>query len=124
MASGVKANWHVDLSVLTDGAVDLWAEEVQETGLPIELEDDEARLNDKLRYTVKQEAFLFNNGITCGIKDREDTSCWACPVYRGGTDDPLGALCLVGREQERLLTRLAVERQEQDEGQGQDATAA
>lgn len=124
MASGVKANWHVNLDVLSDGLADLWADEVAETGLPIELGDDSAKLSDKLERTVRQEAYLFNQGVTCQIKDREDTSCWACPVYRGDTDDPVGALCLVGREQERLLTRLAVDRQEQHEDQGQDTTPA
>lgn len=121
--SAVKARWHVDLDQLGSEVVDLWAEEVEATGLPIDLKSNYAKLSETLTGLLDKEAYLDSQGITCGIKDRQDTSCWACPLYRGETDDPVGSLCIVGREQERVLTRMAVaQEEERADDQGQDAS--
>lgn len=122
--STVKARWHVDLDALGSGVPDLWAETVEETGLPIDLVGSFAKLNEELMALVKREERLYGQGVTCAIKDREDTTCWACPLFRGGMEDPLGYLCTVGREQERVSTRMAVARMEEEtsaEAQDQDA---
>jgi hypothetical protein len=114
--SAVKARWHVDLDQLGAGVPDLWAEEVEATGLPIDLTTTVARLTDELLKTGKKEGYLDSCGITCAIKDRPDTSCWACPLYAGDVpDDPRGSLCIVGREQERITTRLVVARMEEEQ---------
>lgn len=122
--SAVKAKWHVDLDLLGAGVPDLWAEEVEATGLPIDLTTTVARLSAELLKSGKREGYLDRQGITCAIKDRVDTSCWACPLYAGeNQDDPRGSLCIVGREQERISTRLAVARMEEEtsaEDQGPD----
>lgn len=66
--------------------------------------DLEARLDSLLKWEER----YFNNGITCAIKDRPDTSCHACPLYKGDdVDSPYRGLCRVGREQERVLTAMA-----------------
>lgn len=123
--SAVKARWHVDLDQLGAGVPDLWAEEVEATGLPIDLTTTVARLSAELLKSGKHEGYLDSAGVTCEIKDRVDTSCWACPLYAGDVpDDPRGSLCIVGREQERISTRLAVARMEEErqhEDQGPDA---
>jgi hypothetical protein len=124
--SAVKARWHVDLDQLGSGIEDLWAEEVEATGLPIDLTTTVARLEADLLQNLRKEAYLDGCNVTCEIKDRVDTSCWACPLYAGDVpDDPRGSLCIVGREQERISTRLAVARMEesQHEDQGPDAAS-
>lgn len=89
-----------------DDNVDPFA--VEERGLPIEVGDEEARVSRALQKTLDREGGLFTQGVTCAIKDRADTTCWACPVYRPPTSgDPISALCRIGREQDRLLTRMA-----------------
>lgn len=100
----VKANWFNDLEVEDEG--DPFA--VEEKGLPIEIGDEEARVTRAISKSLDKEGRLAAIGVTCAIKDREDTTCWACPVYRGDTRDSIAPLCNLGREQERLSTRLAV----------------
>lgn len=52
---------------------------------------------------LRQEGELFEQGVTCPIKDMTDATCLACPMKRDhGT--PEGKLCRVGQEQERVGT--------------------
>lgn len=114
MAPGpVQADWFIDLD--TEGEDEDPFDVVQE-GLAIEIGDEVARISKALVKTVEKEGGLYKQGITCAIKDREDTSCWACPVYEGhDKSSALGILCRVGREQERLSTRMAVISEEKKE---------
>lgn len=80
-------------------------------GQPIDLdaEGGEARLNERLVVLIQEEGELYAADVRCAIKERDDTSCHACPLY---TDDALetrSALCAVGREQERICTALAAQ---------------
>lgn len=105
----VRANWHI--AELDVGDVDALFDDdqrIEEVGVPVPLEED---LSLRLVELVESEGALFERGVRCEIKDRPDTCCHACPLYR--EDGELGALCQVGREQERVATQLSVERRGQ-----------
>lgn len=100
----VKAKWFDD--VLPDtGDDDPFAERIEDVGQPIDL-TGEPRLNERLIELVNAESELFNQGVTCSIKDRQDTACSACPVSRSD-DSPIAKLCAIGAEEERVCTALA-----------------
>jgi hypothetical protein len=102
-----RANWFVGELPVEDGP-DPFAAPIEEVGERINLRDPKAALDLRLRELVHREANLDATGITCAIKDRSDTSCHACPVSRAHTEQPLGVLCRIGREQEAVLTERAV----------------
>ena len=101
----VKAKWFDDaLPVMGDD--DPFAERIEDVGRPIDL-TGEPRLNERLIELVNAESELYNRGVTCPIKDRDDTACSACAIARDD-DSPLATLCSIGAEQERVCTALAV----------------
>lgn len=78
---------------------------VEDVGIPIDLTDDQPKLRERLIELCSREGNLYNEGVTCSIKERDDTSCHACPLK---PDDDTALLCAVGREQEAICTKLAV----------------
>lgn len=105
---GVRADWHLDELALGEEP-DLFAAPIEEVGERIDLLDPAASLYVRLGELLSRENNLFNGGVTCPIKDRPDTSCHACPVSKAhDKGDPLSVLCRVGREQEVVLTEMAV----------------
>jgi hypothetical protein len=106
-----RANWHTaDLADINE-EVDPFSVPIEEVGLRIDLRDEAGRLQARLATLLDQETNLLHCGIRCAIKDRENTCCHACPISKAGlSDDPLSALCRLGREQERVVTDLAVQR--------------
>lgn len=109
--SGVKANWHVEAASWADD-IDTdspFSVPIEEIGERIDLRDPKAALDIRLGELLRREGNLDAVGVTCPIKDRPDTTCHACPVSQA--HDPSVKLCLlcrVGREQETVLTELAV----------------
>lgn len=104
-----RANWFVEKAELLDDEPDPFAMPVEEVGERIDLRDPQAALQLRLDELIRRESNLFAREITCPIKDRADTSCHACPVSKAhDRQDPLGSLCRLGREQEAVLTELAV----------------
>lgn len=99
----VRTNWFLDELEVAAPPVD-----VETVGKPIVL-DGPVSLNRRLIELVNEEGRLWSRGVTCAIKDRPDTACSACPV-RPDANDPIAPLCAIGCEQERVATRLAVER--------------
>lgn len=96
-----RANWHTP--ELVDVAVDPFAAAtIQEVGVPIRLDDEQAQLRVELVELVRREAELYTAGVECEIKYLADTSCHACPLNNRGE------LCHVGRSEEAVCTRLAV----------------
>lgn len=81
-------------------------------GQPIDLdaEGGAARLNERLVVLIHEEGELYAADVRCAIKEQDDTSCHACPIYTDDALDPRSALCAVGREQERICTALAAAR--------------
>lgn len=76
---------------------------------PLDLSTPEPELRSWLVELVRREGNLWNCGTTCPLKDREDTTCTACPVSRArdtdeGTldEERLKRLCMIGEEQERV----------------------
>lgn len=105
----VQARWHSEIAVPDD---DPFKTRVEQVGFPIELIDGVATLNERLVELVHIEGMLYNAGVTCSVKDRDDTTCLACPI--SAHDDETSALrplCRCGREEERVSTALAVERE-------------
>jgi hypothetical protein len=111
----VTARWH---SVVVDeDDADPFADEaplrpaqvhVPSTAKPIDLTGDEPRLSARLTETLKEEGALDAIGINCSLKWDKEISCFACPMYSGDEVSPMGKLCRLGREQERLVTLLAI----------------
>lgn len=108
-----QANWHVARLDVPEIA-DPFGEEalpVEQVGTPISLDGDTASLSKRVESLMWRESNLFNVGVTCSIKDMDETVCSACPVSKHDQpDDPLAPLCQIGREQERVVTTLAVKR--------------
>lgn len=89
--------------------------------MPIKLSEGRAELVARLAELVEQEGLLWNAGVRCAIKDQPDATCSACPIAAHDDDSsPLQALCLVGRAQERVLTRMTCIRELGDAEQGPD----
>lgn len=106
-----RANWHTADLADIDEEVDPFSVPIEEVGQVIDLRGQTGRLEARLATLLDQETNLLNCGIQCEIKDRENTCCHACPISKAGlSDDPLSALCRLGREQERVVTDLAVYR--------------
>jgi hypothetical protein len=108
----VRARWHTELAVPDDDELDPFRHRVEQLGMPIRLGDEFAGLSAELAALVALEGRLYNTGIRCQVKDRDDTCCSACPLSaHQDMRDPLGQLCRVGRAQEQLSTRMAAERE-------------
>jgi hypothetical protein len=99
----VRANWFVEDLDVDDG--DPFAD-VEELGQPIDL-SGEPELNRRLIALAQRESQIFDLGVECPIKDMADTSCLACPLSCRDEAVLASGLCEVGREQERVATRLA-----------------
>jgi hypothetical protein len=106
-----RANWHtLDLEALVreEGELDPFSAPVEELGERIDLGSPSDRLQIRLGQLLEREAALWNQGVTCPIKDKADTACCACPVSRHADfDEPLGMLCRIGRDEEKVCTELA-----------------
>jgi hypothetical protein len=104
-----RANWFTAEEIELGDEPDPFAVPIEEVGQRIDLRDPHAALQIRLTELLHREAALFNADVTCTIKDRPDTTCHACPVSKA--HDPKQALCVlckIGREQEIVLTELAV----------------
>lgn len=112
----IKARWsETDVVVPVDD--DPFQARVEQIGLPIVLTAPFAQLNERLIELVQIEGRLFNRGVRCAVKDRDDTSCNACPLSaHESKTDPLGELCRCGREQELVATQMAVGREAERAG--------
>lgn len=107
----VKANWYVtDLLADAAGDDDPSDGRVEDLGKPIDLDTDEPRLVQRVEELVDAERKLYNLGVTCELKYRSGVSCSACPLATPFSGTPRGRLCQISREQERVLTLLAISR--------------
>lgn len=110
---GAQANWHLaelDLEDPLGDEPDPFDMPIEEVGDPIDLSDVRGRLELRLKELLDREGKLYNRGVTCPLRDRTDTTCLGCPVNKAAdTEHRLGPLCRCGREQEQVLTGLAVE---------------
>lgn len=105
-----RANWFTGEGELSlHGDPDPFQVPVEEVGEAVDLRDPAAKLELRLRELLHREARLFEREITCAIKDDPLTTCHACPVSKAhDPSEPLSTLCKIGREQEVVLTELAV----------------
>jgi hypothetical protein len=104
-----QANWFVDQVPAVDEETDPFTMPIEEVGTRIDLRDPKAALQLRLAELVRREGSLYETHVKCPIKDRPDSTCHACPVSQAhDTEVALGVLCRLGREQEVVLTELAV----------------
>lgn len=104
-----RANWFVDGVVPTHTEDDPFSVPVEEIGERIDLRDPQTALDLRLTELLRREGNLFDRKVTCSIKDTSGASCHACPVSKAhDQEDPFGTLCRIGREQETIVTELAV----------------
>lgn len=104
-----RANWFLGVAPEATDEPDPFAMPIEEIGERIDLRDPSSLLQLRLEELLRREHNLFDTGVTCAIKDRAGTTCHACPVSRAGDpDSALSALCRIGREQETVLTEMAV----------------
>jgi hypothetical protein len=104
-----QADWFTqEAEVAQADPADPFGMPVEEVGERIDLRDPKATLELRLRELMTRESNLYNAGLTCPIKDRPDSTCHACPVSQAHEDVPLATLCRIGRDQEVVLTELAV----------------
>lgn len=104
-----RANWFVEELPTLDTEPDPFSAPIEEVGERIDLRDPRAALELRIRELMRREANLYESGLTCPIKDRADSTCHCCPVSAARDEEkPLGVLCRLGREEETVLTELAV----------------
>lgn len=109
----VKARWTeavVDVDDSDPFAEALTPVRVKEVGVPIKLDGEVASLDRRLVENVQSQNTLYNQGIDCALRWQADVTCSACPVYHGDEKDSSALLCRLAREQETILTTLAVQR--------------
>lgn len=111
----VRAIWHTATVAVDDTdpfADDTPIEEVVHVptvGLPIDIHASKESYHARLSETLRVEARLFNEGVSCEIKHHDDSTCFACPLYEGDRGDtPKAKLCRLGREQDTLITLIRV----------------
>jgi len=105
----VKANWFAELPGLGDDDPFTDTEAADE---PAELANPQLaseRLRAEYVALLDHEAALFNCGITCPIRDSEQSICSVCPLSVHA--DPLARLaplCRLGRRMDRVQTELTI----------------
>jgi hypothetical protein len=112
----LQANWHNDVLDLPPIEDPFDVVEIEKVGMPIDLTAGVPKLAEELEALLAKEGRLYNNGVTCAIKDHGDSCCSACPVSKLGQDDPVAALCRLGARQEEVLTGLVAARQREHGG--------
>lgn len=101
-----QANWFsADLGQKDD---DVFGPRVRDVGQPIDLLGDAPKLNERLNVLLRQEFELEQAGTTCEVRNQSDSTCSACPLRQSDPLEPTTALCNVGVEMERTLTRIAI----------------
>lgn len=103
----VRAVWHTP--ELVDVEDPFAPTRIEKVGTPIVLsaEGELAELNAELIDSIEAEARLYDQDVTCRIKDAGGSSCHACPLFRQD-GSRLAELCAIGRRQERLCTEILV----------------
>ncbi len=101
-----QANWFSDLKGSVDD--DVFGPRVQDVGKPIDLTGDAPALNERLTGLLRQEFELEQAGTTCEVRNQSDSTCSACPLRQTDPLEAATALCNVGVEMDRVLTRIAI----------------
>ena len=101
-----QANWFSNLTTAVDD--DVFGPRVRDVGKPIDLLGDAPKLNERLHVLLRQEFELEQAGTTCEVRAQADSTCSACPLRQSDPLEPTTALCNVGVEMERTLTKIAI----------------
>lgn len=103
-----KTDWHLGLVAEDDGDPFAHAGPIEQIGLPICLDGDEAVLHERLTELLESEEALKARDVRCGLRERPDSNCSACPIAQDDyPDGPLYVLCRVAKAQERTIMEIA-----------------
>lgn len=97
-----RANWFLELPDEPEGP------KVDPLDSPVflgmlDIKTPEPKLERMMTELVEAEASLFDQGITCGLRDLA-ACCSTCPLF--GVDSERRPLCGVGKEQEQVASTL------------------
>jgi hypothetical protein len=95
-----RTNWHLDVDV---DRSDPFAGAQR-------LDLTEPDLQARVLELLQREGQLYEQGITCPIKERSDSCCSACPLRGSERTRQIRALCELGCQQERALMAAIVGR--------------
>lgn len=96
----VKSEWRLNELLSVDD--DPFDKVILTTGLHVDLSGSEEEIFTGIKRSLKLEGRLFNDGVTCELKDGGQ-DCLECPLYVADrAEEPRAPLCRLGRDQ-RLL---------------------
>lgn len=98
----IQAEWRLAELI---GDPDPFAKVILSSGLRVDVQGDEAEVFAGLKQTLHLESTLFNQGVTCDLKDGGQ-DCLTCPMYVADRlEEPRAPLCRLGRDQRILEDR-------------------
>lgn len=99
----LRAQWRLDeLLGVADNPFD---NVILSSGLKVNLDGSEEQVHDGLRQSLELEGRLFDEGITCELKDGGQ-DCLKCPEYVADrSEEPRAPLCRLGRDQRLIEIR-------------------
>lgn len=109
----VRADWGTQGLVEQDGADPFQMTEfaiadpdAKNWGAKVSIETPLDELRDRLLGLSKREAYFFEQGVTCPLKDNPEMSCIACPFSKAEFPEfeAKCQLCRVGVNQETIAT--------------------
>lgn len=116
-----RTRWHAEVD-LPSSERDPFAGAgpVEQVGLPIDLREGEATLQQRIVDLLESENALFNRGTVCGLKNMPDSTCSACPEsHHAEAGHKLATLCRIGRQTEETVMELHIAKARTDaQGQG------
>jgi hypothetical protein len=101
-----RTNWFLDLPEEDPAQA---APKVDPLDTPVltamlDLRTPEPKLERMLRELSDREGSLYDQGITCSIRDLPGSTCLACPLHQA--EGEKAPLCSLGREQEQVSSTL------------------
>lgn len=120
MPTHTRTRWHTSVDLPADDGADPFngAGAIEQIGLPIDLRPSHAELTVRLKDLLESEGELFTRGVRCDLKEKDDSTCSACPISHHEEDGhPMATLCRIGREEESTVMDLYLLKRDA-EGQG------
>lgn len=102
MPNGIRTEWH--LADLTDADVDPFATVLPEPSAEVDLTASPEELEQVLRELLYTEGNYEAMGLTCRLKDGGQ-DCRTCSRATSSSDDPMAALCGLGKRQAAIAGR-------------------
>lgn len=102
----LKAEWRLSELLGVGDAEDPFETVIMSTGLRVDLTGSEEDVFLGLRRSLQLESRLFNDGVTCALKDGGQ-DCLTCSEYVADrAEEPRAPLCRLGRDQRLMEGRI------------------